>query len=271
MAGGRDLEKKKCGGCGQFARLDDNMRCKECEEMAEEQASDGFPRLLDEKEGKKNDCGQCKKKVLHNQRGLQCELCDWWYHTGCQKVVIEEYNMYKEQKVKAKWFCHKCNTYFKNLKKVNKDMKDENIALKMAYNDKEEENLALRRTNKITEEENIILKEDNKQLINQIRSLEDRMDNLKVQLKKEIIEEIYEEFEEREMKEKKKNNLIIFNIEETEYPSRQEKIQKELDTCIQVFKEIQSEVKDEDIVETFRIGIKERMRGAHLRTVMRKR
>ncbi|KAK4329506.1 hypothetical protein Pmani_000157 [Petrolisthes manimaculis] len=105
----------------------------------------------------------------------------------------------------------------------------------MAYNDKEEENLALRRTNKITEE-NIILKEDNKQLINQIRSLEDRMDNLKVQLKKEIIEEIYEEFEEREMKEKKKNNLIIFNIEETEYPSRQEKIQKELDTCIQVFK-----------------------------------
>ncbi|KAK4305998.1 hypothetical protein Pmani_022144 [Petrolisthes manimaculis] len=49
----------------------------------------------------------------------------------------------------------------------------------MAYNDKEEENLALRRTNKITEEENIILKEDNKQLINQIRSLEDRMDNLK--------------------------------------------------------------------------------------------
>ncbi|KAK4322909.1 hypothetical protein Pmani_006358 [Petrolisthes manimaculis] len=123
----------------------------------------------------------------------------------------------------------------------------------MAYNDKEEENLALRRTNKITEEENIILKEDDKQLINQIRSLEDRMDNLKVQLKKEIIEEIYEEFEEREMKEKKKNNLIIFNIEETEYPSRQEKIQKELDTCIQVFKEIQSEVKDEDIVETFRI------------------
>ncbi|KAK4322910.1 hypothetical protein Pmani_006359 [Petrolisthes manimaculis] len=131
----------------------------------------------------------------------------------------------------------------------------------MAYNDKEEENLALRRTNKITEEENIILKEDDKQLINQIRSLEDRMDNLKVQLKKEIIEEIYEEFEEREMKEKKKNNLIIFNIEETEYPSRQEKIQKELDTCIQVFKEIQSEVKDEDIVETFRIGKYRRKEG----------
>ncbi|KAK4327146.1 hypothetical protein Pmani_002375 [Petrolisthes manimaculis] len=131
----------------------------------------------------------------------------------------------------------------------------------MAYNDKEEENLALRRTNKITEEENIILKEDNKQLINQIRSLEDRMDNLKVQLKKEIIEEIYEEFEEREIKEKKKNNLIIFNIEETEYPSRQEKIQKELDTCIQVFKEIQSEVKDEDIVETFRIGKYRREEG----------
>ncbi|KAK3895909.1 hypothetical protein Pcinc_000409 [Petrolisthes cinctipes] len=140
-------------------------------------------------------------------------------------------------------------------------MKDENMALKMAYSDKEEENLALRRANRTTEEENTILKEDNKQLINQVRSLEDRMENLKVQLKNEIIEEIYEEFEEREMKEKKKNNLLIFNIEETEYPSRQEKIQKELDTCVQVFKEIQSEVKDEDIVEAFRIGKYKREEG----------
>lgn len=55
-------------------------------------------------------------------------------------------------------------------------------------------------------------------------------------------------------KERKKMNLIIFNVEETEYTCRQERIDSELDICANIFANVQSEVKKEDIVETFRLG-----------------
>lgn len=255
MTGERDLERRKCTGCGQFAKLNEDLKCKNCEEETSEQATGGPPGRLDEKErDHPDDCGHCKKRVHDNQRGLLCELCDWWYHIGCQKVGVEEYNLHKEKKIKSKWFCLKCNTSFKTLKKVNRDMKDENVALKIAYKDKEEENLTLKRTSTEIEQENITLRENNKQLTDQVKKLEAKIENLRIQLKKEILEEVFEELEERNEKERKKNNLLIFGIEEADYASRQEKVEGELNICVQVFEEIQSEVRNEDIVETFRIG-----------------
>lgn len=112
-------------------------------------------------------------------------------------------------------------------------MKDENLALKMAYEDKEEENPVLKRTSK-EKEQNTALKENNKQL-------EAKIKNLRMQLKKGILQ-VFEELEERN---ERKNNLIIFVIEEADYTSRQGKIENELDICVQVFEEIQSKVKNE--------------------------
>ena len=35
---------------------------------------------------KEGTCGDCKKNVLDTDFGLQCEVCNLWYHNNCQKV-----------------------------------------------------------------------------------------------------------------------------------------------------------------------------------------
>lgn len=60
-------------------------------------------------------CGDCNKAVRSNQNGLLCELCEEWFHIGCQKIPLAEYKIYKHEDCKAIWFCNKCNNKFKHL------------------------------------------------------------------------------------------------------------------------------------------------------------
>lgn len=60
-------------------------------------------------------CGDCNKAVRSNQNGLLCELCEEWFHIGCQKIPLAEYKIYKHEDCKAIWFCNKCNNKLKHL------------------------------------------------------------------------------------------------------------------------------------------------------------
>lgn len=39
----------------------------------------------------KYPCGSCTKPVKSNQRGVQCDICDIWYHTRCMLMSPEVY------------------------------------------------------------------------------------------------------------------------------------------------------------------------------------
>lgn len=60
--------------------------------------------------------------------------------------------------------------------------------------------------------------------------------------------------EERSEREKKKKNLIIFNIEESNHETLQERNREESDFCETLFKEIGSDIQTVDIVEVVRLG-----------------
>ncbi|CAH0388254.1 unnamed protein product [Bemisia tabaci] len=64
------------------------------------------------KAGKKSDtkedlCGKCKKKVLKDEPGIQCERCDKWYHTKCIEMSARVYDLLSTSE--AEWKCTSCS------------------------------------------------------------------------------------------------------------------------------------------------------------------
>lgn len=62
----------------------------------------------------KTSCGHCSQLVGKKQKGLQCELCEIWYHTSCEKIDDGTYECILKDSERANpllhWYCSKkCN------------------------------------------------------------------------------------------------------------------------------------------------------------------
>ena len=56
------------------------------------------------------NCATCGKVVLDSQKGVKCDLCEFWFHTGCEKVSYDVYDflsMHADEK-SLQWFCGRC-------------------------------------------------------------------------------------------------------------------------------------------------------------------
>jgi len=61
--------------------------------------------------GKKEDrldiCSDCSKIVTGRDAAIQCEICEVWFHAGCQNVS-DAYKALKEIE-SLHWYCDRCN------------------------------------------------------------------------------------------------------------------------------------------------------------------
>ena len=132
-------------------------------------------------------------QVRANQNAMLCDLCEHWFHVGCQHMSSNEYKLYMHEDHKAPWFCKQCYNRFKHLGKECKAIKAENTILK-------EENIGLKRTNAELLEQIKRLEE----LQEQFKDTVNMVDSLETQLKQEIIREVFEDLDEKEKKKKRK-------------------------------------------------------------------
>ena len=67
--------------------------------------------------GRDEKCGTCKKLVGRNDKGVQCEICEIWYHSKCEDVEDDTYKLLNQDKVH--FYCGRCDQIFgKILKSV---------------------------------------------------------------------------------------------------------------------------------------------------------
>lgn len=57
---------------------------------------------------KEDKCGDCKKNVLAKENGLQCEVCEDWFHAKCQKVSDDAYKFLGKNDC-MHWYCKTCD------------------------------------------------------------------------------------------------------------------------------------------------------------------
>jgi len=53
------------------------------------------------------DYDKNNKKVSDRETGLQCEICEIWFHAKCQTVPEETYKLMQHESIH--WFCYGCN------------------------------------------------------------------------------------------------------------------------------------------------------------------
>jgi len=51
-------------------------------------------------------CGICEKSVGERDSGVQCEMCESWFHASCSGVE-EIYSMLGKNE-NLHWFCNQC-------------------------------------------------------------------------------------------------------------------------------------------------------------------
>ena len=194
----------------------------------EVESSDEFDTNCNTVEDDNNDCGKCNKLVKDNQNGLQCELCYKWYHCGCVKVSKDEYKSICEMKGKVLWLCISCKGNCKSVNKENRKLKKENEALM-----------------------DIVAN-----LTNRLERIEDKLDRQancdELELDKKIEEHVSEHFE----REKKKTNLIIFGVEESNSEDGYERKQYDNDCCKELFQVLEIKEVNRKVDVVYRLGRK---------------
>lgn len=165
-------------------------------------------------------CGTCKRPVRGKDRGLECEVCENWFHVGCEKVTKEQYEFLMDEENKTiPWICRKCKGNLKHYaKKVDR------------------------------------LEREKEELKDRLEKLEENSLLMKNEIKDEVINVVFEELEEWKEKEEKKNNVIVFNLQEKVCETKEEKHQEDLSLSVQVIKEIGLDIDKEEIKEVHRIG-----------------
>ena len=141
----------------------------------------------------KSSCHECKRLVKDNDKGVQCDICEHWYHANCVKISSDVYSVISV-KEDLDWYCVTCK---RGIKQNKKDLNTLHL-------------------------ENERLKEENKSLKDRMIDLEDQMKNFKQEIKGELMTEVAKymkemmhEVKEREEKNDKVNNLVFFNVKES--------------------------------------------------------
>ena len=53
-------------------------------------------------------CPVCGKKVKDNHQGIECEVCEKWYHIQCDNVTVETYKSLNERNRRIHYYCTRC-------------------------------------------------------------------------------------------------------------------------------------------------------------------
>jgi hypothetical protein len=71
-----------------------------------------------------NKCGDCGKTVYKKDNGVLCEVCDFWFHTTCEKVSEETYMFLRDEET-VHWYCRGCNRGVKQVLTTMAEMRIE--------------------------------------------------------------------------------------------------------------------------------------------------
>lgn len=192
---------------------------------------------------KKSPCGFCDENVKANEDGICCNACMKWYHKPCTKLDDTIFNALIKSKNEIHWFCALCKTDVKNiLSNVDKFKKFNNELEKIRKEVFDRIDTAFEKINEIEKR------------LNDPKIPEASTENVK-----EVVANILKETdfttnqEEIAMKEERKNNLIFFNIPESQSPSTNQRMIDDFNVLKQVYRG-KVDLEESEIKKIYRIG-----------------
>ena len=210
--------------------------------------SDNIPHSLHKSEllfksinmkGVKEECQVCKAHVEENEKGICCEICEYWYHSKCMKLNDATYKFFEKEN--QPWACSSC------IKSKKEDNELRNLIMKMVEEkeeDREERALMMSMMNKMCD-----------RISGLEKILEAKMNEKIKTSEKVILLKVNQDMEERFEKFKRRKNVVIYGMPEREDGTSNENERLEADNANikKLLREINVNVKN---FEASRIGKK---------------
>jgi len=191
-----------------------------------------------------NICAGCKIEVGVGEKAVQCDLCNNWVHNACGSMPDDLYKLlvkYEKKKTGVKWFCNACEIHMGKVRMEIKVISEKQVKVELRVDKIETNWMDIKR--EVTELKNELtdlVKEKQKTTEMMSVKMDDKMGELKEEIgeiKRSYSEMVQDnnrmggegtglvsnaparaikiEVNEVMEREKRKNNLVIFGIDET--------------------------------------------------------
>ena len=241
-----------------------------------------------DKDKDKDGCGRCSGQVTAKDKGVQCEICEVWFHCKCQGISDETYKtMKKEQSLH--WYCTGCEKgmvkIMESVIKIQKrqDKLEEEVQ-KMVQNMSEMKNKVedfnrdikdlkdeIMRTNtamekKIDEKLTDKLTERNEDSENKLKEVvKERVDECSGQVEgkltvvKGTLDEVRSHALQERDRENRACNIIMYNVQESKEKEKELRWKEDRTFCLKIFNDVLGvNIREDDIKRFLRLGGKDK-------------
>ena len=243
----------------------------------------------DDKDDSHDKCVLCSKVVSGKDLGVQCEICETWFHAKCVDINSEVY-AFMEMNKNIHWYCDRCNKSVAHVLedvsklKVRQDIVDSKLMdmskeMEELKKDKVEierqlETLIAAKLSAAVEETvekrvvnfrdvmeqqlreemkgdigDTLRKEFMTPMNDEFADVNKKLDESKVRLDK-----ILSDNAEQEDIEARKNNIILYRVEESNQTLASERYKEDVEFCEKFLHALEAGIMNEDITKVFRLG-----------------
>ena len=172
-------------------------------------------------------CLQCEVPVDEGEDCVQCYDCKQWYHFDCTDLTQKYFELLTNTDNSIQWLCNQC----KDGERQRRDEKDDKLDF----------------------------------LIKKLEMMEEKLtkleggytgDTLEEKIDKAVERKLAEALDERSEIEKRKLNVIVVGLEESEKGSEKEREEEDMRRLGDMITKIDTELKETDIEDLVRLGKK---------------
>ena len=173
------------------------------------------------------NCGACRKQVKSHEQGIQCDLCQYWYHTNkCADVtkgLMEFLNSEDGQKSNVHWYCRACEN-------TSKKLFEQMVLIEKRLSSFEKE------VQKLGEKvDHLISKQpEHTSFEKEVQKLGEKVDSIlsKQPVQTSIVPSVGQIARELEERDRRKCNIVVYGLK-TEDESLVDDILKKIDSTIE--------------------------------------
>ena len=241
----------------------------------------------------KDKCGACLKITGGGDSWIACEICEGWFHSKCVGIQEEQYKVMNEIKA-CHWYCQSCDMKMAKIIPTIVSLHDRMVVLE-EHNSKLEADLKKVESDvsKISQRTAGELNSVREEMDKHLGALSEKIDSVGKQLDGHIeennnsdvqtgrwkdvvekhideslvaavgnvqevrksIQETKEYAEEQRNKESRRNNIILYNVPESEETRAEDRNKGDISFCLQMFNNcMHLGISEEDLVNVIRLG-----------------
>lgn len=215
-----------------------------------------------------NFCGICRANVKDGEKAIECDMCNNWVHNSCCSMPDDLYKIlvkYGNKNTGTKWFCRSCEIHFGKIRMELKSISERQVLVETKLDATDKNLLDVKKeVSEMKREFDEFVKDRKLNAENTSVLVNDKIDEIKIEVSE--IKKTYSgavrgnmvasgdasnsslhpartikvEVSEVMEREKRKNNLVIFGIDET----NDERITKEkVNSIVQAMGQDETKIK----------------------------